>query len=681
MNKLYKLGIFAFILYLLYQSGTMYYLIIIGCIVIILINFLLIWLKNKIVEFDKREKENVYMKKEDLSEDVLPAFNNASKKNNMIRLHVDDDESIININSRSYDLNIYSDADNNDENNVPKWTHTYVYSYNEIENASSLQKQFYLQFKERFLKGELVDINNNTNYAFVLYFNLLNDYESHGDLELLEKQLILLGEICPKTRRYSLHSLQQLLKKKGDANSLARLDDLNNSNYELQYGSLDYTSSYSLGELYKSKLGLNKEEVSLLNKFSNPSNSFTAIEGCRLAVVKQYLYVMYELTKEGFSIEDELVFFKEKKLELNKQLYNNSWINWDNSYYKKQAESEVYLTIFKRVENSVREFFRHKRKVSGEYPCAHNQLNIEFQRRIGDQLDQTIALLENKIEAPNLLTEIELNARNVNRWKEDFSNLKKIFNKKNINVFNNSMDQLEKANVKNINIENIFYDTSKFMAKYDKINSLKYYVKYIHYDLKSKKINNKELSKTIQKSLFKSEEEINYFKQIIANLVSNNDLNQALTAVPNVYVKKRKKISINKKEVENIEQNYSGTVELLSDYLSEDKDKNIPVGKNGNEIDEVEVYPAAKKRSSSFNSEIHLDELQEKLILLIEEKSFEIPQSEVEAFALQNGMFKNQFVDGINEACYEFLDDEPLIEEDDMNYIIEKVYFDKIINR
>ena len=58
---------------------------------------------------------------------------------------------------------------------------------------------------------------------------------------------------------------------------------------------------------------------------------------------------------------------------------------------------------------------------------------------------------------------------------------------------------LEQTNQKNPNIENIFYDVSKFIAKYDKIQALKYYAKYIYYDLKSVKFDNKEFSKTIQK--------------------------------------------------------------------------------------------------------------------------------------------------------------------------------------
>ena len=52
-----------------------------------------------------------------------------------------------------------------------------------------------------------------------------------------------------------------------------------------------------------------------------------------------------------------------------------------------------------------------------------------------------------------------------------------------------------------------------------------------------------------------------------------------------------------------------------------------------------------------------------------------ILSAEVDKFASANGMFKNQLIDSINEACEEFLDGEALIEEEDENYRIEESDF------
>jgi hypothetical protein len=58
--------------------------------------------------------------------------------------------------------------------------------------------------------------------------------------------------------------------------------------------------------------------------------------------------------------------------------------------------------------------------------------------------------------------------------------------------------------------------------------------------------------------------------------------------------------------------------------------------------------------------------------------SFLIHQDEVDKFALNNGLFKNQLVDSINELCEEYLGGEVLIEEDKENYIIEESYYREI---
>ncbi|MFN2439000.1 MAG: hypothetical protein ABR503_07355, partial [Chitinophagaceae bacterium] len=80
---------------------------------------------------------------------------------------------------------------------VPYWAHHYVYSYSEINNATTEQKMFYGIFKNSFLNNEYFDLEGNTNYAFILLFDLLNEYENHKDIPGLEKQLQALGQYYP----------------------------------------------------------------------------------------------------------------------------------------------------------------------------------------------------------------------------------------------------------------------------------------------------------------------------------------------------------------------------------------------------------------------------------------------------------------------------------------------------
>ena len=221
-----------------------------------------------------------------------------------------------------------------------------------------------------------------------------------------------------------------------------------------------------------------------------------------------------------------------------------------------------------------------------------------------------------------------------------------------------------------------FFEASKFIAKYDNVQSLKYYAKYIYYDLKSKKFDNKELTKTVQKSLFKTEAQIEDFKRIIGELIETSDIQKALDKIARIYIPKRKKIKLDISEIKEVEQKHDGTVELLSEYLETDNEETILMDSEDEEV-EVAIIPT-ETNNSIIISEINIGKMQEELIKKIVANSYEIHQDEVDKFATENGMFKNQLIDSINEACEEHLDGEALIEEDDENYVIEETYYKEI---
>lgn len=97
---------------------------------------------------------------------------------------------------------------------VPKWNLSYVYSANDIKAANEEQQAFYSLFKTEFLKGNLINLQENYNYGFVLMFDLVNDYAEHNDLELLKEQYRLLEHLCPKIHNYSENEIKKLLLKK-----------------------------------------------------------------------------------------------------------------------------------------------------------------------------------------------------------------------------------------------------------------------------------------------------------------------------------------------------------------------------------------------------------------------------------------------------------------------------------
>lgn len=103
--------------------------------------------------------------------------------------------------------------------NVPYWSHFYVYSADDISLANDQQKFFYAFFKSEFLKGRSIDIGDNSNYAFVLMFDLVEEYKKHDDLGKIQEQLAILGANYPITARYTKQALNRALSSESSPNS------------------------------------------------------------------------------------------------------------------------------------------------------------------------------------------------------------------------------------------------------------------------------------------------------------------------------------------------------------------------------------------------------------------------------------------------------------------------------
>lgn len=589
------------------------------------------------------------------------------------------DDSIIDVTDQSYSINSNHNL-KKFNNGVPYWAHQYVFSYSEINSASVEQKKFYSIFKTHFLNEKYIDLEGNTNYAFILLFDILNEYETHKDIIKLESQLKILGQYYPKTKSYGVSFLIKKMELDGYADDISRVREENKYSYQ------DYNSNYDydywrLGSKYKTKLNLNDEEVNLLNKLWYPSNNFCSIESCCLEVIKLYLLVISNLKvkyeSEGTNIENEFLFVADiiarKQLKYKKGSYN----------YKYSIEStinEFYSNIFKHCENAVRDFYGHKRKLNIDSHYTNEDAKLEFEAKVISKVSELLPTLISNVSTPDEATELELNSQTTGRWKIKFEELTTNF-KGNTKDFINAIIELGNLNQKNPSIENIFFEASKFIAKFDKVASLSLYVHYLYHDLKSESFDNKQLTKTIQKSLFKNNEELNDFEQIVSELIKDKNLENALSAVPKIYEVKRKKIQLDRTTIQEVQQQHSGTVELLNEYLRDEfEDENNSIQSKEINSDEIKIEITRKKEDlnqSKFLSELPLNTTHISVLELFSKNNFSIPQIEIEELAKTKGVFKNQLIESINEACYEILDD-VLIEEEDDYYTIIPDYFQKI---
>ncbi|HMQ85683.1 MAG TPA: tellurite resistance TerB C-terminal domain-containing protein [Saprospiraceae bacterium] len=589
------------------------------------------------------------------------------------------DDSIIDITNQSYRINSGNNLKKY-SSGVPYWAHHYVYSYSELNSASVEQKKFYNIFKINFLNGEYFDLEGNTNYAFILLFDLLNEYDIHKDISKLESQLKILGQCYPKSKSYGISFLIEKMELDGYSDDVSRLKA------EDRYGYQNYDSNYDydywrLGSKYKSKLNLNNEEVNLLNKLWYPSNNFCSIEFCCLEVLKLYIAIISELKakyiSEGTTIEKEFTFVAD--IIARKQFkYRNGSQNY--KYSIEPTTNTFYLNIFKYCENAVRESYGHKRKLNTDTNYTNEEAKSEFDSKIIAKVTELLPILVSKITPPDEATEIELNSQTTSRWKIKFEELTTNF-KSNSSAFIEDIIELGKLNKKNPSIENIFFEASKFIAKYDKVASLELYVHYLYHDLKSATFDNKQLTKTIQKSLFKTNEQLHDFEQIVSELIKDKNLDKALNAVPKIYEVKRKKIRLDSTTIKEVQQQHSGTVELLNEYLRDEfEDENNSIQSQEISSDEIQIEIIQKKEEfhqSIFLSELSFNPIHVSVLELFSKNNFSIPQSEIEEFTKSKGVFKNQVIESINESCYEVLDD-ILIEEEDDYYTIIPEYFQKI---
>ncbi|WPU91877.1 tellurite resistance TerB C-terminal domain-containing protein [Mucilaginibacter sabulilitoris] len=430
---------------------------------------------------------------------------------------------------------------------------------------------------------------------------------------------------------------------------------------------------FKLGNLYREKLNLSAQEILWLNKFSYYSNTFTGIESAVITVIKLYLLSLKKIvrrfanetyTLSAISEDIGNAFFK-----YCKKNYNNTYGDFE-LYYKGQAEAELYNTFFKKAEQAVREAWDHKRKISTEFMVNVPEASTIFKTYLEPVMDAIVEALIPTISMPDEETEVQLNIATTTRWKGKFED---IFRTKTGDELIHALYELGRLNRKNPAVENVYYEASKFLADINKPESLRFYLRYIHADLKSAKIDNKALNKTVQKKLFATEAQLEDFQAIVAELSITQSLGPALDRVTNLYKPKRKKIVLDTEQISSVRRQHSGTVEILNTYLQDDEEELVTV------LTEIIPVTGAPQNTeiNVVTTTVQLNQLQIDCLQLFKENGNALESSALEAFSISRSVFKNQLIDSINDSCYELLDD-ILIEEDGDQYIITAMYLNRI---
>jgi len=580
------------------------------------------------------------------------------------------DNSIIDVTGESYSL-----SNNLSRNStVPYWGHQNVYSYSEINSATNEQRVFYKTFKFNFLNSIYTHLDGNNNYAFILLFDLLNEFENHKNTIRLERELKVLKTYHPKTKSYCVSYLVKKLLQHNLHKDVERIR--REENYYDDYDAYNYSK---LGTQFRVKLALNNEDVELLNKLWNPENNFFSIEFCGHEIVKFYLYVIKKIEekyqKEASTLIDEL--HKVADLIASKH-YNYRKGSSNYKYSIETIVNELHSNIFKYCENVVRENFGHKRKLNVDLQYDLDEITEEYNNRIIFRLKKILQIYIPTINQPDEKADFELNAQNTTRWKIKFDELTNSFNS-DPKTFCEQIIYLGLQNKNNPSVENIFYEACKFVASYDKETALTLYIYYIHYDLNSVKFDNKQLNTTVQKNLFKTSDQLNDFQNIVIEFLHDKDLEKALKSIPSVYAPKRKKIQLDRNAIKEVHEKHSETVELLNEYLRDEEDsKEVEKVIVNDEMLLQIITNSEEDNRTPFDNSINFTKIQEEILEQFSKANLSVLQSDFEILARSKGMFKNQLIESINDICYEILDD-ILIEEDEDFYIINETYFNRIL--
>jgi len=600
---------------------------------------------------------------------------------------------------------------------VAPWIHPKITALQDFQQGTREQRSFYFYFRLEFLQDIYLDLNGFTNYAFILLYDLAEEYKTHKDTSRLERQLTQIPLAWPATEETAKTLLLKYVHQQPAtpeqmpiatlpnvmppplANPTLRTEPPEPSKpiYISDFGQPVYGGP-AFGHKYKEEFALTDAEINILNRIYYYSNIFFDHPACEKEILKLFVQLRRRL-EQHFTAKNEtldatfdaiadVIARKAFHFRTGSPNYKNALIN---------ANIELRDLLIKSCENAIREAWDFKRRLNANGPWNNEQVTQLINETLRPPIEQLLPELVQNCPAPDEATEIYLNAQNTTRWKTRFDELKAGYNPKNSAGFYQNILRLAASNKNNPSVENIFFEASKFIGKKDVPTCLSLYIHYVYYDQQSQKIDDKALGKSILKNNFPTPQLAEAFDQIITIFKTDKNLPAALDAVKGLFEKKRRKIDLNTNRIEHAESAYVHTVDILTNYLDDpenepeikkmetDQPAGTPIPTLATDIAAVPppvdtpAPPADISAPSPISIPGPFTAIQQQLILLFTQNNQTLSTTELDAFAKAHTVFRNQLIDSINEACYETLED-LLIEPEGENYILQETYLKRIVN-
>ncbi|WP_300671069.1 tellurite resistance TerB C-terminal domain-containing protein [Soonwooa sp.] len=445
---------------------------------------------------------------------------------------------------------------------------------------------------------------------------------------------------------------------------------------ENEFESSNSNQYWKLGQKFSKKLSLNSNQVELLNKLNFADNVFNEIPFCRIQILKEFIRAYDFFVEKCKPVNKAYATVFDEMAEIiiyNKYNYRKESLNY--VYAIDSIKSEIYNQILKFCENNIREVYAIKRKINTDLDYKHPDIERLYEKKILSKLPDFLLYDRSKVLDADSRTNLILNETNTNRWKIKFDDVTTHYS--SLIGFTWEVDRLVAVNEKNPSVSHIFFEAAKFITDFDKIVALELYFKYLDKDIVSTKFENKQFPKLTQKQLFKNQNEVDNFVVLIKNFINDRNLTEALGNIPRIFEPKRKKISIDRSAIADIQKQDSLTVELLEEYLNDEEP--IDIIETEQTLTEEFIIPEVETISEiKFKPELQLSNIQVSILEMFEKSSFSMLQNELEDYIKSKNLFLNSAIEAINDKCFEMLDD-VLIEEDDDYYTIYPDYYKKLL--
>lgn len=581
------------------------------------------------------------------------------------------DNSIIDIDSQSQLID-YTDVKQSETIKVPDWPHMYIYGYSDLERVSNEQKAFYDRFKVKFLTGKWVNLDGNSNYAFILLFDLLKQFNVHKNINVLEEHMEKISIYYPKTSSYAKKNLIQKMREIDYKEGLDRLERTTPNNIVPDYQAWDWKNRSI------KVLSLGKEDAKLLDDFYINQNNFVGIEFCSLEIVKLYIIVRKSLivsyrsnnlnVKDQFAIVLDLVARKQYNYRYNSQNYK---------YVLENNNQLVFAYIFKYCENKIRKLYDYK--TLNLLQSYHEEVLISLTDNVVSFIENDITKHLDQVKKPDQETEQRLNSQVTTRWKLKLQLTTEYYQQIGKNAFLAEVNDILDQNVKNPSLETIYYELFKFLTPLDKQLAFEYFLRYTNQNLTTRTLVLKSMPQNLIKKLFSTPElQSRYFKIIMSLMKRDITIDNSLEEIKNFFLPQRKKIILNTQAIKQVEQQHSGTVEVLNEYLKDEENTEATIitltTQEGTDNQRYFTVKSVESELYCFNT----NKNEEALLHLFKENNFTVSSDQMDTFCKIFGHISGTLINNLNENCYDVIDD-LLIETSETNYTINQTYYHQIL--